>query len=244
MSVIFLLCATMLVILFVTVLGLPLRGRAPSLEADADHDLAERLAAIDADEAADLIDVDAAEEARLEAKRAALADRPSPARTETSDGKLARFVGFVAIGAAPILGLFIYLNVGAPELALREQTPAASTQTADPAAAIAAMTPEDRAAAIEGMVEGLAARLEQNPGDAAGWRMLARSQLALGRRDAGLDSFRQLLRLPDAGVADWKNFAMARAAGEADGAFPIDPEFIGALATIERLNPGDPYALF
>ena len=37
-------------------------------------------------------------------------------------------------------------------------------------AAAAEMSDEDRAAMIEGMVEGLAARLAKEPGDAAGWQ--------------------------------------------------------------------------
>ena len=47
--------------------------------------------------------------------------------------------------------------------------------------AMAALTPEDRLAAIEGMVEGLEARLQANPDDLAGWTRLIRSQLVLGQ---------------------------------------------------------------
>jgi len=48
-------------------------------------------------------------------------------------------------------------------------------------AAAAGMSDEDRAAMIEGMVEGLAARLADEPSDAAGWQRLARAYQVMGR---------------------------------------------------------------
>ena len=52
-------------------------------------------------------------------------------------------------------------------------------------AAAAEMSDEDRQAMIESMVEGLAARLAEDPSDAQGWQRLARAYDVLGRpRDA------------------------------------------------------------
>jgi cytochrome c-type biogenesis protein CcmH len=45
------------------------------------------------------------------------------------------------------------------------------------------MSPEERVAMIRGMVERLAARLEQNPGDKEGWMRLARAYEVLGEAD-------------------------------------------------------------
>jgi cytochrome c-type biogenesis protein CcmH len=42
------------------------------------------------------------------------------------------------------------------------------------------MSPEERQAMIRGMVERLAARLEQNPNDKEGWTRLARAYDVLG----------------------------------------------------------------
>jgi cytochrome c-type biogenesis protein CcmH len=47
-------------------------------------------------------------------------------------------------------------------------------------AAAAKMSPDERQAMIRGMVENLAARLEQNPNDAAGWDRLANAYRVLG----------------------------------------------------------------
>ena len=54
------------------------------------------------------------------------------------------------------------------------------TPPPDAAAAIAALPPEERQQRIEGMVAGLAARLEAVPGDVEGWKRLIRSYAILG----------------------------------------------------------------
>jgi cytochrome c-type biogenesis protein CcmH len=56
------------------------------------------------------------------------------------------------------------------------------------AADIAQMTPEEKAQMIQGMVATLAARLEANPDDAAGWRRLARAYEVLGQSDKAKDA--------------------------------------------------------
>jgi cytochrome c-type biogenesis protein CcmH len=51
------------------------------------------------------------------------------------------------------------------------------------AAAVAAMSPEDRERIINGMVERLARRLASDGRDAKGWMMLIRAYQMLGRRE-------------------------------------------------------------
>ncbi len=51
------------------------------------------------------------------------------------------------------------------------------------------MTNEDRQAMIVGMVDKLAARLEDNPNDVEGWMKLIRSRLVLGEKDAALSAY-------------------------------------------------------
>ena len=67
---------------------------------------------------------------------------------------------------------------------------------ADTIAAMQNLSEEDRAAAIEGMVEGLRARLETEPNDPQGWVMLLRSRKILGQEDkakADMETLRQVL---------------------------------------------------
>lgn len=55
--------------------------------------------------------------------------------------------------------------------------------TAEQAGAAADMTPQARQKMIEGMVAGLAARLDKNPNDLAGWLRLLRAYGVLGKHD-------------------------------------------------------------
>ena len=65
-------------------------------------------------------------------------------------------------------------------------------------AAAADMSEADRMEMIGGMVEGLAARLEENPDDLQGWNMLIRSYRILGREeDAKAAQIRALEAFPD-----------------------------------------------
>jgi cytochrome c-type biogenesis protein CcmH len=69
------------------------------------------------------------------------------------------------------------------EIAPTESTTGAKTTagpTAQDVAAAQAMSPDDRQAMIRGMVERLAARLEQNPDDQEGWARLAHAYDVLG----------------------------------------------------------------
>ena len=66
-------------------------------------------------------------------------------------------------------------------------------------AAASEMSTEDRDAMIAGMVDGLAARLEDNPEDGPGWQRLARAYDVLGRTEAAQDA---LVSAADALIAD------------------------------------------
>jgi cytochrome c-type biogenesis protein CcmH len=114
-------------------------------------------------------------------------------------------------------------------------TPAAATATPAPAAANPG--PEDIAA----MVERLAARLKQQPDDAAGWAMLGRSYMAMNRPADALAAYQTVLKLkPDdagalADVADMLALAQgSKLEGEPlrliERALAIDPKHIKALA--------------
>jgi cytochrome c-type biogenesis protein CcmH len=56
-----------------------------------------------------------------------------------------------------------------------------------------AMTPNDRAAMIHNMVDGLAARLEQSPNDVEGWIKLIRARKVLGETDAAGQALKRAL---------------------------------------------------
>ncbi len=70
--------------------------------------------------------------------------------------------------------------------------------TEEQVAAASEMTPQARQAMIDGMVNRLAARLEENPDDLDGWRRLARAYAVLGEREKATAAYREVLaRAPD-----------------------------------------------
>ncbi|WP_225770936.1 c-type cytochrome biogenesis protein CcmI [Inquilinus sp. Marseille-Q2685] len=84
-----------------------------------------------------------------------------------------------------------------PKTAIPEPQPAARPANG-PAAAIASLPPDEQAKAIRGMVDGLAARLQQSPDDLEGWVRLARARGVLGEADAAADAYARAAALaPD-----------------------------------------------
>jgi cytochrome c-type biogenesis protein CcmH len=70
-----------------------------------------------------------------------------------------------------------------PTATVPEQATTVPGPTDADVAAAAAQSPEERQAMIEGMVSGLAARLEDEPADPQGWERLMRAYMVLGRSD-------------------------------------------------------------
>lgn len=200
-------------------------------EAAATH-LGDRLAAIGRERAAGLIGEAEAAEAVLEAKRAALAAETPQMKPSMS--KPARLAAFAFAGLAPLAGALIYLAVGAPELVGRKTPPAAPS--------IAEMPPGAQAAAIRGMVEGLAARLSQNPDDADGWRMLARSYAVLGEPAKSAEALHELLTRVDGEADDWRAYAGALMAQGPGGG--REAELARAIGRLKGFDPDDPLVLF
>ena len=85
-------------------------------------------------------------------------------------------------------------RIGEPTLALEEIVGSAPESlrlpgpTAEEVAAAEGMAPEDRMAMIRDMVDSLAARLEEDPDDAAGWLQLARARAVLGEGEAAREA--------------------------------------------------------
>jgi cytochrome c-type biogenesis protein CcmH len=217
-------------------IGLPLRRERGAAPDDSAGDaLRHRLAEIERDRAGGLIDIGSAAEAEIEAKRAAIREGANDGVPRNKARRL-RLAAVAFLGAAPLAAVGLYLRVGAP--ALINPPPIAA------AADIAALPEEDRRAMIEQMVGGLAARLEAEPNDAEGWRMLARSQMVLERPADSAASYKRLLTFQEGSLEDWRNYATALAATAPEKRFPAEPEFLRALGEIEKRAPGDMMALF
>lgn len=145
--------------------------------------LRDELRELDADLAAGTIDAPAYESARHELERRVAEDvQPAVASIASTSNK--RWTAVVTGIAVPVVAVSLYLLLGSPA-------------GLDPAQAAA---PKDQAHAVTeeqivNMVAGLAQRLKNNPDDAEGWRMLARSYNALGRFDEAADAYARLVKL-------------------------------------------------
>jgi cytochrome c-type biogenesis protein CcmH len=109
--------------------------------------------------------------------------------------------------------------------------------------AMAAMTPEQRQQAIRGMVEGLAAKLKENPQDRAGWLRLANAWKVLGENANAADAYAKADALAPVDarlLADW---AEAHVRQLEPGA-PPSPEAVAVLQRLEKAEPRNALALF
>ena len=129
--------------------------------------------------------------------------------------------------AADRLGVAVASIPSAPA---RDARDAPAGPTAEEMAAAAGMTPRDRMEMIRGMVEGLVARLERDPGDLEGWRRLARSYRVLGEDEKAARAARRVAVLE------------SRAAGETD-ARPVPPASAGDAAPMRGISPEEPAAM-
>ena len=102
--------------------------------------------------------------------------------------------------------------------------------------AMASMTPEQRQQTIRMMVEGLAARLKDNPRDRGGWLRLANAWKVLGDNAAAVDAYARAdaLEPVDARLlADWSE-------AHVRGLKPGEPPSRDAVAVLKRLEQADP----
>ena len=109
--------------------------------------------------------------------------------------------------------------------------------------AMAALTPEQRQQAIRGMVEGLAARLSENPQDRAGWLRLANAWKVLGESANAVDAYAKADALAPVDarlLADW---AEAHVRGLKAGEAP-SPAAVSVLERLEKAEPRNGLALF
>ncbi len=139
------------------------------------------------------------------------------------------------------------LRAAAAELGLTLNGAAAANAPRGPTAeqmrAASEMTPEDQTEMIRGMVGGLAARLEDEPDDLEGWRMLARSYQVLQQPQQSADAYAHVaLALPDDLEAqlDYADALLAAASPDQ----PLPEALTRQMSRVLALDPENPGALF
>src|SRR5262249_26098680 len=109
--------------------------------------------------------------------------------------------------------------------------------------AMASMTPEQRQQAIRGMVEGLAARLKDNPQDRGGWLRLANAWKVLGENASAIDAYAKADALGPVDARILTDWAEAHVRGLKPGE-PPSPTAIAVLERLEKAEPRNGLALF
>jgi cytochrome c-type biogenesis protein CcmH len=111
------------------------------------------------------------------------------------------------------------------------------------ARAMADLPPEEQEAAIRHMVEGLAARLERQPDDLEGWRMLARSYGVLGEPKKAAEAYGKVASLAPKDLAAQRDYAESLISLQQPGQ-PLAPELVEQMRRVEALDEGNPLVLF
>jgi cytochrome c-type biogenesis protein CcmH len=119
-----------------------------------------------------------------------------------------------------------------------------SGPTREQAEAAQQMSAEDRTAMIRSMVEGLAARLEQNPNDADGWLRLARARDVLGEADAGREALRRAVAAAPDRIDARLALAFNLAGATVTSRDPLPADAVEAFAAVLERAPDHPQALW
>ncbi len=123
--------------------------------------------------------------------------------------------------------------------------PLASAAPSHPAPApTASFSPEQRQM-IEGMVGGLAARMEQSPEDFSGWMMLGRSYTVLQKPEDAAKAYEKAVTLKPAELEPKLQLESALLATvDPEAAAPLPARLVSVAHEILTLHPEQPEALF
>lgn len=220
----------------------PLLRRPRPVAARAEHGLSvlkDQLAEIERDQRAGRLAETEASAARTEIERRILAEagRLEPEGHSHGTGEDTRRRRF-ALAAAIILGLplataALYLRAGSPgtadlPLSARADERARMTETAQ------------RQKGLMDMIQGLEARLGEQPDDLDGWLLLGRSRLSLGDFERAALAFG---RAADLGGGPEATGEMGEALVRRDRGI-VTPDARRAFQAVLEASPGDPRARF
>ena len=219
MILFWLICAGLVAIALAFILPPLLQGVADDDDVDAKREAnvdvyRDQLSELEADLANGIIGPDQYQQDRDEIERRLLDDVSTtnePAKKRSKKTVADRRPAYAIAVAIPAVAVFLYLLVG-NSAAL---SGAATAPTEAPFAAGSQANGEMTQQAIEANVAKLAKRLEQNPTDADGWAMLARSYMTLQKFSEASDAYAKAaaLKTNDADLLTDYAFALAMTNG-------------------------------
>jgi len=189
--------------------------------------LRDQLAELDVDMKSGTLSSEQYSKARGELERRVLEETAAEHPGAVSGGRTGRWAAAALAVLIPVSAGLLYLQIGSPG--------ALSPQQALPG------HPEVTMDQIEGMVARLEARLEQNPGDAQGWVLLARSNLVLQRFPQAAKAYARAVGLVTDNADLYADYADALAMTQGQSlrgeperliaqALKLDPDHVKALA--------------
>jgi cytochrome c-type biogenesis protein CcmH len=192
----------------------------------------DQLIEVDRDQVAGSIDTSEAEAARVEIRRRlAIAESTSRSARPISSGwkrlALVTTVGLVIVGSAGL-----YANLGSPELPAVASSPAAPQPT---------QVTSSNDGQVEGMISKLQTRLQKNPNDAEGWRMLGWAQFNTQHFVASAEAYAKALEIEPANI-DYKSAYAESLVQSAEGV--VTPKAQGLIAEVLVKNPKEYRARF
>jgi cytochrome c-type biogenesis protein CcmH len=199
-----------------------------------------------------VLDKEQYEQGRLELQRRLLEDVAAPqpqggdpATPAESSDKSGRSAAILLGAAIPLAAVLLYFQIGTPQ-ALRPRGQAPPPGQEDVAESAAEAPPVGQPGAptqqeIEGRVAKLAERLKENPDDAEGWKMLARSYRSFNRYREASEAYARAAALSGNDAELWADYAEALAlAGDAQ----LQGQPLELVNRALQLNPNSQKALW
>jgi len=197
-----------------------------------------QLGEVDAQVAANLIDPAEAEALRSEIKRRILVeDRDAGAAARPFPQTAMPWVALGLVAVVTLCATALYAMMGHPELTSSAATPVASAPEAQSASADPKNHPMGEVAS---MISSLEAKLQQNPGDAQGWQMLAWSYMRTGRPADAAKAYAKAVAIEPTNVEylSAQGEAMVQSEGK------VSDEAAGIFRRALKGDPADPRARY
>ncbi len=241
MIIFWLVCAIFVAIALAFVLPPLLQGSGAKADASGQKEAniavyRDQISELEADLATGIVGREQFDQDRDEIERRLLDDVTSSGAVSSRPLKPAKegrgAVYTVALGL-PILAVAFYLRIG---------NPYAAPTLATASVPVMAPTPNEDFSQqrIEANVASLAKRLEQNPGDLEGWRMLARSYTSVGKYGEASAAYAKATALKSDDADLWADYAFALAMASEQ---KLQGKPLELIRKALQLDPENPKAL-
>lgn len=178
------------------------------------------------------LDQEQYDNARHDLEKELLADMGSGEDGRAGEVKSGRWAMVAIPIALPVIALPLYLYLGTPDIIPRigEAATTAQAQGSDHTA------PDQGMADMTGLVEKLAERMEKDPGNPEGWKMLGRSYMAINRLDDSIKAYERAYQLDPQDVDTLLGYASSLAKKNNNAFYGLPAQLIDMAYNLEPDN--------